>query len=194
MSSEGNGKKKLFDNKQLIHVAAEVVLFVGMFYYISSKTKKLNNHIEDLVQKIDEQEELLQKHEQIIKQLVGAINQMPRQMMHPPPQQTHKRRPSPPPKKKSKRRTPQQQPTVRFNLSDEDDSVNQDEYKSHASRQKSHNFAQPPPESLVESLVEPFAGNLDAQEESDEDKDSDLEAEITEELSELQDQGLKKRK
>jgi len=65
---------KLIENKQIIHIATEIIVILGVTFYFSSKNKKLLEHIEDLSQRLEEQEDLIQKHEQIIKQLVNAIN------------------------------------------------------------------------------------------------------------------------
>jgi hypothetical protein len=65
---------KLFENKQIIHIATEIVALIGIIFYFSSKNKKLLEHIEDLSQRLEDQEDLIQKHEQIIRQLVQAVN------------------------------------------------------------------------------------------------------------------------
>lgn len=66
---------KLLGNKQqLIHVASEVVVLLGLTFYFNSQNKKLTGHIEDLAQRIEEQEDLIQNHENIIKQLVKKVN------------------------------------------------------------------------------------------------------------------------
>lgn len=58
----------------LIHIVSEVVVLVGLTFYFNQKNKKLMAHIEDLAQRIEEQEDLLQKHDQIIKQLVEHVS------------------------------------------------------------------------------------------------------------------------
>ena len=72
---------KLFTvNKQLmIHIASEVVVLVGITFYFNQKNKKLVAHLEDLAQRVEEQEELLQKHDQMIKQIMEYVN---RQHLH----------------------------------------------------------------------------------------------------------------
>lgn len=63
---------KFFENKQLlVHVVSEVVVLIGITYYFSGKNKKLMNHIEDLVQRIEEQEDIIQQHDQQIKKLIS---------------------------------------------------------------------------------------------------------------------------
>jgi len=63
------------ENKQMIHIASEIVALVGLTFYFNQKNKKLMGHIENLAQKIEEQEDLLQKHEQVIKKLLEFMNE-----------------------------------------------------------------------------------------------------------------------
>lgn len=63
------------ENKQMIHIASEIVVIVGLTFYFNQQNKKLKGHIEDLAQRVEEQEDLLQKHEGIIRKLVEYINQ-----------------------------------------------------------------------------------------------------------------------
>jgi hypothetical protein len=64
---------KLIENKQIIHIATEIIVILGVTFYFSSKNKKLLEHIEDLSQRLEEQEDLIQKHEHIIKQLGRTV-------------------------------------------------------------------------------------------------------------------------
>ena len=50
---------KLLENKQIIHIAAEILVLVGITFYFSSKNKKLSEHIEDLSQRLEDQEDLI---------------------------------------------------------------------------------------------------------------------------------------
>jgi phage shock protein A len=66
---------KIFENKSmLIHVAAEIIVVIGITFYFSQKNKKLMGHINDLIQRIEDQEDIIQKHEQLINNLTNAIN------------------------------------------------------------------------------------------------------------------------
>ena len=65
---------KLLEKKDIIHIATEIVVLIGITFYFSSKNKKLLEHIEDLSKRIEEQEDIVQKHEKIIIQLVQNIN------------------------------------------------------------------------------------------------------------------------
>ena len=64
----------LLENKQMIHIASEIVALIGITFYFSSKNKRLLKHIEHLSQRLEDQEDMLQKHEQVIQQLVHIIN------------------------------------------------------------------------------------------------------------------------
>ena len=67
--------KLLNDNKRfMIHLGCEVVALIGVTFYFTQKNKKLLAHIEDLAQRVEEQEDLLQKHDQIIQKLVEYVN------------------------------------------------------------------------------------------------------------------------
>ena len=72
----------LLQNKQIAHIATEVVVLLCVTFYFSSKNKKLLEHIEDLSQRLEDQEDSIQKHDQIIKQLVQLVNN--RQPYQPP--------------------------------------------------------------------------------------------------------------
>ena len=64
---------KIFDSKFSIHIISEILVMSAMTVYFSSKNKQLNEYIKDLTQQITKQETLLQKHEQIIRQLIETI-------------------------------------------------------------------------------------------------------------------------
>ena len=64
---------KLIENKHIIHIASEIIVLLGITFYFNVKNKKIMEHIHDLSQRIEEQEDLLQKHEQVIKKLVEFI-------------------------------------------------------------------------------------------------------------------------
>lgn len=63
----------LLENKQLMHVAAEVVVLIGIIYYINQKNATCAKNIDKLVQRIEEQEDIIQRHEQLINKLISAL-------------------------------------------------------------------------------------------------------------------------
>lgn len=79
MSSK-TGEMKLFDNKQLIHIASEVVVLIGLTFYFSSKNKKLLGHVEELAQKLEEQEDRIQKLETNLQQTHQKLDIIVQQM------------------------------------------------------------------------------------------------------------------
>ena len=66
--------KGLLENKQIVHVVAEILVFVCVFVFVSQKTKKIMNHVNDLAQRVEDQEDVIQKHEQEIKELKALIS------------------------------------------------------------------------------------------------------------------------
>ena len=65
----------MFEYKQLIiHVACEVVVFGVLIFWIHKRTSSLSLQIEELTQRVDDQEEKLQNHERILKQMTEMIN------------------------------------------------------------------------------------------------------------------------
>lgn len=67
---------KILENKQVVHIACEVVALIGLVIHFSKKNTKLNSYIDEVVQRLEEQEELIKKHEQLIGNLVQTINNM----------------------------------------------------------------------------------------------------------------------
>ena len=56
-----------------MHVAAEVLVLIGIIYYINQKNNTCVSSINKLVQRIEEQEDIIQRHEQIITKLVASL-------------------------------------------------------------------------------------------------------------------------
>jgi endonuclease III len=89
----------MMENKQqMIHIIAEIVLMIAIVFYFNQKHKKVLSLVEDLAQRVEEQEDLLQKHEEVIKKLVEGFNvlQTEQYKTHPPqamPQQTMPKKP-----------------------------------------------------------------------------------------------------
>ena len=67
---------KLLENKQIIHIISEIVVITGITIYFSQQTKKLKSHINDLTQRIDDQDEIIQTHEKKIAQLISTVEQL----------------------------------------------------------------------------------------------------------------------
>jgi hypothetical protein len=64
----------LTDNKQqLVHIASEIVLFAGVIYYFDKKHKTLLNVLEQLVEKINEQNNIISLQDSKINQLSDVI-------------------------------------------------------------------------------------------------------------------------
>lgn len=73
----------MFENKSLIiHIAAEIIIITGITFYFSQKNKKTLEHINDLIQRIEDQEDIIQKHEQLITNLTNALNELNNKISH----------------------------------------------------------------------------------------------------------------
>ena len=169
------------ENKQMIHIASEIVVVIGLTFYFNQKNKKLMGHIEDLSQRIEEQEDLLQKHEQIIRKLLDFINQSESKHQHPKSQSEYQPQVQTKQKKIEKEIKPKSIVTKTV--------LSKPEQKVTFKEEEIPRKLNPPP---------PIE-----EEEEDEEEDSDLDAELSEELKELVssdpvqiinvDTGLKKR-
>lgn len=156
------------ENKQIIHIASEIVALVGLTFYFNQKNKKLLGHIENLAQKIEEQEDLLQKHEHVIKKMLEFMNEQNQKntIITPPilstQVETTKTRKKPQPVKEFHTKPPLKVPTPSKSESTKV-SFNDEILKT----------AKTPPR-FIES------------EESSDSEESDLDAELAEELEELE--------
>lgn len=158
---------KLLENKQqLVHIASEVVVAIGLVFYFSQKNKKLMSHIEDLAQRLEEQEDIIQKHDQMIQRLAAMIQQQSN-VNHVSKPVTNEPNFYPQPQKKHRSRKPKTVP------------------RSPPPSQPSQSHQKP----LVESLQEPYPYPQEEYNEAEvysEPEESDLDAELTEELGDLQ--------
>jgi flagellar hook-associated protein FlgK len=64
----------ILENKQLIHVATEIIVLLGVSFYFNQKIRRLNSQIDDLSQRVSDQDDIIDKHEDMIKKLVDIVN------------------------------------------------------------------------------------------------------------------------
>jgi len=83
---------ELFKNKQLIHIASEIVVLLALIFYFNSKNKQLSKQIEELAHRLEEQEDVIQQHDQVLKKIVAHLNGQPSQQnpSQKPPQRPQK--------------------------------------------------------------------------------------------------------
>jgi len=62
---------KLLENQRLVHIVSEFLILIVLIYYFNQKYKKMLSYIEDLVQRVEEQEDIIQKHDQLIKNIMS---------------------------------------------------------------------------------------------------------------------------
>jgi hypothetical protein len=64
------------NKQQIIHIVSELVIITGISIYFNSKVKKLANYIETLENKIIQQEQVIQNHEQLLLRLMNNFEIM----------------------------------------------------------------------------------------------------------------------
>lgn len=63
---------------QTIHIIAEVIIIVIIAYYLNSRCNKLLLQIDSLTHVVEDQENIINKHGEIIQQLTAKIQQLDR--------------------------------------------------------------------------------------------------------------------
>ena len=187
---------KLIENKHMIHIMSEIVVLLGLTFYFNQKNKKIMGHIQDLSQRIEEQEDLLQKHEQVIRKLVDFIgknqsestNTSPPEVISPNIQNKNQRKKSPTPTPTPTPPTPT--PTLTKAIHTKPPLVAPVLPKPEPSKVTFDHLPRKSPPMRIEEVES---------EEDESEDESDLDTELAEELGELEDSdshavaGLKKR-
>lgn len=62
--------------QQIIHIASEVVIITGISIYFQLKVKNLHSAIEKLENKIEQQDQVIQNHEQLLLRIMNNIDSM----------------------------------------------------------------------------------------------------------------------
>jgi hypothetical protein len=168
---------KIFENKSmLIHLAVESVIILAITLYFSQKNKKLMGHINDLIERIEEQEDIIQKHEQLINNLTNAINDINYKISG---------------ETKNTKRTTKQSENIGTTLEETIFKHIINPELNNTNNIKMHFIPPPLRRSTTTSKIEEIDGSEDMDvvetilENDDDDKDENLDAELEEELSEL---------
>ena len=155
-----------FMSTSTLHVVGEIIALTGVVIYFSQKNSTLMKHIDELAARIEEQEDTIQKHEELLNKIVSN---MKKTCGVPPTPQPVAPKPQPKPQAK-----PQAKPKP-------------------TAPQVAHVFTAVPPQ--VFNLSIPTSHSLDVLEEynntgiteiQENETEEDLDNEIHEELSELQ--------
>ena len=64
------------NNNQILHIAAECAVIAAVTFYMSIKYKQIRAKLESLNNRIEEQSEIIQKHEAMINQLSMTLNKI----------------------------------------------------------------------------------------------------------------------
>ena len=73
---------KLFENKHILHIVSEIVILVAIIYNISSKFKTIKSYIDDICQRLDEQDETIEKQNKQIDFLIAQLKTLTTQQLH----------------------------------------------------------------------------------------------------------------
>ena len=101
------------DNKEIFIVVFEFAIIVGLFYYFNKKISKLSKHIEEISQKIELQDDVLEKQNLTITEITLHLNSRSKTMAQPQQQ------PQRPPQQVTKKVSPEQKPLLKKNTSSE---------------------------------------------------------------------------
>lgn len=189
------------ENKQMIHIASEVIALVGLTFYFNQKNKKLMGHIEDLAQRIEDQEEIIQKHEQMIQQLANVINSMKISPVQPEPVAPARSEYQPDQiaeQSQSRRRKPSNNSSSQARSGKDKTLQRKRGFTDGDTRRRQH--TEPPLEEPREELREEYKPRVSFDEESmqtkqsrqvveevlSDEESSDLDAELADELGELE--------
>lgn len=64
----------VLENRQLAHILTEVIVLMSVIFWVSRKHSIIMNHIDDLSQRVEEHEDMLKTHDDVINKIVGYIN------------------------------------------------------------------------------------------------------------------------
>ena len=64
---------KMFENRQVLHIVSEIVILMAFSYSVSSKFKTLKSYVDDICNRLDEQDEIIAKQDSQIEYLNGKL-------------------------------------------------------------------------------------------------------------------------
>lgn len=90
---------KYFENKQTLHIIAEIVVLVGIVFCFNSKIKKLSKYIEDLSLRLEQQEDEISNNKKLLLQLSNRLLTLEASPSSKVKKEVKKKQKSPPKKK-----------------------------------------------------------------------------------------------
>ena len=107
-----SSKLSMFASKESIRTIIEIVVLIGLCYYFNKKHAKTFKHLEEMSQRLEDQEDMIEKQNAAIKELSEKVETlMQKQVRQPPQQQLDPPQFQPPPQFQS---PPQFQPPPQF--------------------------------------------------------------------------------
>lgn len=158
----------------MIHIVSEVVALLGITFYFNQQNKRLKGYIEDLAQRMEEQEDSLKRQEDMIKTMANLLNNLQTQGRDPPQQ------PKPPPRGNASRETVQ---VLQLDpVQSHPQSRNQKSRSTPKVRIQDEPEVIPPMPELISDVPR---DDITRESESESESDSDIDAELQQELEEL---------
>jgi hypothetical protein len=63
----------LFDKKQILHIATESIVAIGMLFYVNKKNRELSMNIRDLLKRIESQEKIISEQDEKFAMLTESM-------------------------------------------------------------------------------------------------------------------------
>lgn len=73
-SSQGASGMGSFMNTTTIHIIAEIIAICGMGVYFHTRMNKLAKQNQELLERLEEQDEAINKHEELLEKIVARMN------------------------------------------------------------------------------------------------------------------------
>ena len=80
-----------------LHIIAEIIALCGIVVYFSQKNASLTKHLEELSARVEEHEDILAKHDEVLKKIISRISQSPNAHVTQPSPLSQPPPPTPPP-------------------------------------------------------------------------------------------------
>ena len=69
-------KFSMFTNKDSIRTIIEIIVLIGVCYYFNSKHSKTFKHLEEMSQRLEDQEDMIEKQNLLIKDLSDKVQML----------------------------------------------------------------------------------------------------------------------
>ena len=82
-----SSKLSMFASKESIRTIIEIVVLIGVCYYFNKKHAKTFKHLEEMSQRLEDQEDMIEKQNAVIKDLSDKVETLLQKQVRQPTQQ-----------------------------------------------------------------------------------------------------------